>query len=253
MTMLTVATATHVGGRPANADAATVVTTSLGTAAAVVDGIGSELRTCAAAQLAAGTAATVAAHRGAQAGLMAAADTMPDYPGGPNAVAAVASVVNGQIEIAHVGDAAVWTYSATAGLRRWTVDQTAGEHIRHMLDNPGLTDADREALERVGAATEVLADYVLNGLKFATVSTMSWTPLRGEDADVELIIVTSDGVHKPLATGQIEELVRVFHDDPQRLADVLVEVAVLYEAGKHNPASDNATAAVIALPRRQAA
>ncbi|MEV6621052.1 hypothetical protein AB0M83_02590 [Amycolatopsis sp. NPDC051106] len=252
MTMLTVATATSIGGRVANADAAAVVTTPLGTAASVVDGIGSELRTCAAAKLAAGTAAAVAAHRGAQAGLMAAADTMPDYPDGPNAVAAVASVVDGRIEVAHVGDAAVWTYSATAGLRRWTVDQTAGEHIRHMLDNPGLTDAGRETLERVGAAAEVLSDYVLNGLKFATVSTMSWTPLRGQDASVERIILTSDGVHKELTVTQIEDLARVFYDNPQALAEILVDLAVRDEHGKHNPGSDNATAAVIAVTGTEA-
>ncbi|MET8847984.1 hypothetical protein [Amycolatopsis sp. NPDC004625] len=248
MTMPTVAVATHIGGRVANADAASAVITPLGIAAAVVDGIGSEPRTCTAAKLAAETAAAVAAHRGAQAGLMAAADTMPDYPGAPNAVAAVVSVVGGRIEVAHVGDAAVWTYSDTAGLRRWTVDQTAGEHIRHMLDNPGLIASDRDALERVGAATEVLSDYVLNGLAFATVSTMSWTPLRGEDAKVERIIVTSDGVHKELTAGQIEDLARVFADDPQALAEILVELAV---TGGSAPEADNATAAVISLARQR--
>ncbi len=247
MTMLTVATATHIGGRVANADAAVVLTTPLGTAAVVVDGIGSELRTCAAAKLAAGTAAAVAAHRGAQAGLMAAADTMPDYSGAPNAVAAVASVVDGRIEVAHVGDAAVWTYSTARGLRRWTVDQTAGEHIRHMLDNPGLTDAGRETLDRVGDAVEVLDDYVLNGLAFATVSTMSWTPLRGDDANVDLVIVTSDGVHKRLDVARIERLTGRWWRDPHALAADLVHVAVTDPEDNTDPDSDNATAAVIAL------
>ncbi|MFI5584582.1 hypothetical protein ACIA5G_06090 [Amycolatopsis sp. NPDC051758] len=253
MTMLHVGAATAIGGRPANADAVSVVTNPLGTAAAVVDGIGSEQDTCDASTLAAGTAAVVASHRGAQAGLMAAADTMPDYSGAPNAVAAVASVVDGRIEVAHVGDAAVWTYSATAGLRRWTVDQTAGEHIRHMLDNPGLTGAGRDALTQLGTAAEVLSDYVLNGLAFATVSTMSWTPLRGEDANVDLIIVASDGVHKQLTAAQIEGMAGVFTADPQGLAEILVDLAVRDDSCTQDPDSDNATAAVIAVAGRGAA
>ena len=157
--------------------------------------------------------------------------------------------MDGRIEIAHVGDAAVWTYSATAGLRRWTVDQTAGEHIRHMLDNPGLTDAGRDALEQFGAATEVLSDYVLNGLAFATVSTMSWTPLRGADANVERIILTSDGVHKQLSLRAIENFASMC-SDPQELAKGLVHLAVRDFSGiKLDPASDNASVAVISLVR----
>ena len=169
MTMLKVAAATKIGGRSANADAVSVVTTPLGTAAAVVDGIGSEKDTCDAAWVAAATGAAVAAHRGAQAGLMAAADTMPDYPGAPNAVAACASVVDGRIEVAHVGDAAVWTYSATAGLRRWTVDQTAGERVRHMLDQsrPHRRRAGHAGPDR-GRGGGCCSDYVLDGLAFAS-------------------------------------------------------------------------------------
>lgn len=119
--IISVGTASHIGDRSANADAVTAVTTPLGMCAAVVDGVGSSTEVCVVARLAADVAATVGAHKGAQAGIMAAADTMPDYPGAPNAVAAVVSVVNDQIEIAHVGDAAVFTWDGPGNLRRWTV------------------------------------------------------------------------------------------------------------------------------------
>jgi serine/threonine protein phosphatase PrpC len=247
----TLANATHIGGRSTNADAGSVVHTPLGGAAAVVDGIGSTPAVATAARLAADTAALVASHRGAQAGIMAAADTMPDYPGAPNAVGAVVSIgPDGRIEIAHVGDTAVWTWSATAGLRRWTVDQTTGEHVTHMLRNPHLTTADQQTLNRLGAATEVLTDYVLNGLAYATISTISWTPLRGENAEVDLILLTSDGVHKRLNADRIGELVARQANDAQALVDALVTAAITAPTDPDEEA-DNATAAVILTHRSQ--
>ncbi|MGW4829774.1 PP2C family protein-serine/threonine phosphatase [Amycolatopsis japonica] len=251
-TNLALAAATHIGGRPANADAVCFVHNPLGSAAAVVDGIGSSPAVCQAARRAAEHATLVASHRGAQAGIMAAADTMPDYPGAPNAVAAVVSVEpGGRIEIAHVGDAAVWTWSRAAGLRRWTVDQTAGEHVAHMLRNPGLTTADKATLTRLGDVAEVLSDYVLNGLVYATVSTVSWTPLRGDDANVDLVLLTSDGVHKRLDHTRIAELIQDNAATPDGLADVLVAAAVAAPSDDPDEVADNATAAVIAFGERE--
>ncbi|SCL42169.1 Serine/threonine protein phosphatase PrpC [Micromonospora pallida] len=246
---VTLASASRIGGRDANADAASVVGNPLGVAAAVIDGIGSSPAVVAAARRAAGTAAIVASHRGAQAGIMAAADTYPDYPRSPNAVAAVASIEpGGRIEIAHVGDCAVWTWSAAAGLRRWTVDQTAGQHVAHMMRNPGLTAMDRAALADHGdKVVAALDDYVLNGLVYATISTISWTPLRGEAADVDLIVLTSDGVHKPLSDEQIAELVERHADDAQALADALVDAGTGLPRTDPDEAPDNATAAVILI------
>lgn len=252
---LTLASATHVGGRTANADAAAVEHNPLGAAAAVVDGIGSSPAVVVAARRAAEQAAIVASHRGAQAGIMAAADTMPGYPGAPNAVAAVVSVEpGGRIEIAHVGDVAVWTWSAAIsgpGLQRWTVDQTAGEHIAHLLRSPNLTPADCEALERVGGAVGALCDYVLNGLVYATISTISWTPLRGEHAEVDLILLTSDGVHKRLDHDQIAELIARYATDADALVEHLVHAAVTATVSDPDEAADNATAAVITLRKGQ--
>ncbi|MCX4470425.1 hypothetical protein OOK41_08915 [Micromonospora sp. NBC_01655] len=246
---VTLASATRVGGRDANADAAAVVGTPLGVGAAVIDGIGSSPAVVAAAQLAACTAAVVAAHRGAQAGIMAAADTYPDYPGAPNAVGAVVSVEpGGRIEIAHVGDCAVWTWSKTGGLTRWTVDQTAGQHVTHMLGNPGLTELDRAALAEHGdQVVGALADYVLNGLVFATISTISWTPLRGPAGVADLVLLTSDGVHKALPAARIAELAETHVENVQALADALVDVAVTEPRADPDETADNATAAVIRL------
>ncbi len=245
---ITVGTATVVGGRTRNADAVAVSTIPLGTGAAVVDGIGSSPEVCRAARLAADTAAVVAAHRGAQAGIMAAADTMPDYPDAPNAVAAVVSVEpDGRIEIAHVGDAAVWTWSPTTGLFRWTEAQTVRSHIVHMLANPSLTTADRQRLAQYGDAMDVMDDYVLSGLAYATVSTIAWTPLRNGDADVPLVLLTSDGVHKPLHELDILDLIHPHQHDPQALADALVNNALAVPLAGPDEVRDNATAAVIRL------
>ncbi|WP_158842649.1 hypothetical protein [Saccharothrix deserti] len=245
---ITVGTATDIGERTRNADAVAVSAIPLGTGAAVVDGIGSSVEVCRAARLAADTAAVVAAHRGAQAGIMAAADTMPDYPGAPNAVAAVVSVEpDGRIEVAHVGDAAVWTWSPTVGLFRWTAAQTVRSHIVHMRTNPGLTTAARKHLAQFADAMDVMDDYVLNGLAYATVSTIAWTPLRSSDAAVPLVLLTSDGVHKPLHNLDIADVIGRHTDDPQALAEALVNNALAVPLADLDEVRDNATAAVIRL------
>jgi serine/threonine protein phosphatase PrpC len=246
--IVTMAAATDVGGRLVNADAAAIEMNPLGAAAAVVDGIGSSPAVVCAARRAADTAAVVASHRGAQAGILAAADTVPSYDGAPNAVAAVVSLEpGGLIEVAHAGDAAVYTWSAAAGLRRWTVDQTAGQHVAHTLSNPGLDNGVREVLQRYGSkVVAALDDYVLNTLGHATVSTISWTPLRGDAADPQVIVLTSDGVHKPLPAARIASLVERHHTEPVVLARALVTTAV--ETLTADPA-DNATAVVVLRAR----
>lgn len=246
------ATTTNIGGRSANADAASIEANPLGVGAAVVDGIGTSPAVYTAASRAAATAAVVASHRGAQAGLMAAADTMPDYPGSPNAVGACVSLEpGGRIEIAHVGDCAVWTWSPSVGLRRWTVDQTAGEHVVHMLRNPDLTATAGTVPAQHGAqVVTALSDYVLNGLVYATVSTMSWTPLRGEAGDVDVIALTSDGVHKALSDGHITDLIIRHIGDVQALANALVDDAVTAPRVDPDEVADNATATVLTLTAR---
>lgn len=246
------ATATRVGGRTANADAASAIVTPLGSAIAVVDGIGSNPQTCEAARRAAEHAAIIASHRGAQIGLLAAAQLYPDHDDTPNAVASVASVTaSGEIEIAHAGDTAVYTWSTTAGLRRWTIAQTVGEHIRHMASNHrSLGDESRAALIDLGhQGLDVLDDYVLTGLRYADVHTISWKLLTGDAAAVDLVLIASDGVHKQISAARLAELVERHAADPQALTDALVTAAV---HAVPDGDSDNATAAVLRLPGRVA-
>ena len=244
--------ATRVGGRAVNADAVNVQANPLGAGAAVVDGIGGSPTVVAAARVAADTAAVVASHRGAQAGILAAADTMPDYPDAPNGVAAVASIDRfGRIEIAHVGDAAAWTWSAAAGLRRQTADETVGQHIAYMLSNPTIAGSDRDVLEaHAGRVVSALDDYVLGTLVRASVATVSWTPLRGDAAAVDVIVLTSDGVHKVLPVDRMAALVEEHAGDAQGLADALVDSAVSAASSRQDEVADNATAAVFAIPSR---
>lgn len=237
------ASATRIGGREVNADGVAVIASPLGIGVAVIDGIGSNPETVAAARLAADVAATVGSHRNAQAALLAASDVIPDYPTGPNAVGAVATVdPGGRIEISHVGDCAVFTWSSSIGLRRWTVGETAGAHIEHMLyGNPDLPDT-HQAVLRAHAAdiVAVMDDYILGTISGATISTISWAVVRDE---VDVVLLTSDGVHKAILPERIAELAERHNGDAEALADALVNTAVA-EAGED---ADNATVAVVAL------
>lgn len=67
-------------------------------------------------------------------------------------------------------------------------------------------------------------DYILNGLKFATINTIVWTPLRGPLP--RFVILTSDGVHKILGHLHLNALINQHHSDPQALADAIVANAV---------------------------
>jgi serine/threonine protein phosphatase PrpC len=157
-------------------------------------------------------------------------------------------VNGGRIEIAHVGVAAVWTWSRAGGLRRWSVDETAGQHVAHMLKNPGLTADTRDVLAQHGdQVVAALDDYILNGLVYATISTISWTPLRGQDAEAELLLLTSDGVPKPLSDKEIARLAGRHAGDAQALADALVDAAVTAPRSDPDEVADNATAAVLTL------
>lgn len=241
------ATATHTGSRSANADAVHVEHSPLGIGAAVIDGIGSAPEVCTAARRAADHAAIIASHRGAQAGLLAAAALYPDYESSPNAVGAVVSVdPDGDVEVAHVGDAAVYTWTPAEGLTCWTPGITVAAHVRRMLDNPNLSDADRAALGRLGGAVEIMDAYVLTTLVQADPHTISWTPVRHRQGRPHLVLVLSDGVHKQIGGEMLRSLVEAYHRTPQDLADALVHRATT------TPRSDNATAAVLRLTHDRA-
>lgn len=243
---LTIGHATDIGGRKANADAVRVRYHDGRAGLALVDGIGSDPEVCEAARLAADVASIVAMSRNAQAGIVAAIDSYPEYTDCPNAVGAVVSVEpDGRIEIAHVGDVKVWTLSDEHGLKCWTVDQVVGQHILHLKKHTGLGDEDHAVLDKSFADLDRLAeamnDYVLNGFVWATLSSASWTPLRPGYDKVKLLLAASDGVHKVLTAEQLAAFVDEHHENPQELADQVVAGAVAL-GGEH---TDNATAAAI--------
>ncbi|CRK59048.1 hypothetical protein [Alloactinosynnema sp. L-07] len=226
---ITTAIATRIGGRDANADAAFAHLTEDGRlGAALIDGIGSSPIVVEYATIAATVAARVGSHRSALAGLLAASDTYPNGHGVPNAVGAIVTVDDvGWIDIAHVGDCAVWTWRTDTGLTRWTLDHTVGSQAAYM----GL---------ETGAVLDRLDDYVQTTLRDATVSTVATGLIRGHETP-DLVVITSDGIHKVVAADVIGAVLATKPDDPQLLADALADAA--------DPHGDNATALVVAITR----
>ena len=112
--------------------------------------------------------------------------------------------------------------------------------MEHALAGTTLTDAERAVLAEHGPAVAApLHRSISSGLVYATVSTISWTPIRGPRPDV--LVVTSDGVHAVLGEQEMEALCRQQHGSgAQVLADALV-----HAADASAPGGDNASAAVL--------
>lgn len=229
MATISVATASHRGGRARNADAVAAYRdsdTGL-TAAVVVDGIGTEPAVVELAELAAKVAVRVGAKHGALAGLLSTSD-LATYPM-PDAVACLAVHYpdDDAILIAQVGDCRAYSWDGDT-LTQHTEDHTTGQQMRRH----GALEA--EALEH--------DDAVLTTIGRAVVATVTRVQVTAP-----LVILTSDGVHKPLSNDRIAELVRAHAADPQVLADQLVVVAIAADGGPHAEHVDNASAVVLRL------
>lgn len=226
---ITTATATHIGDRTHNCDAAVAAVSPATTAVALIDGIGSSDEIAYTAQLLAEVAARVGVRKGPLLGLLAAGELI-DGPGPespkPNAVGAVAVVYPGDMAtvIAHVGDVRV--YSWTDGvLTSHTTDHTVGELLRQV---------------GVEEQQSVLHDnWVRTTLGRLTVGSI---PLV--DVQAKVVVMTSDGVHKVLTDDQIASVVAEHEHDPQELADALVEAA-LAVVPEDIGTRDNTTVAVL--------
>ncbi|MFB8235498.1 hypothetical protein ACFC58_03010 [Kitasatospora purpeofusca] len=230
-----VATATGTSG--ITGDAAYVHTLADGTVAAcVVDGIGHSPRITARAALLAEVGARIAATRGPLHGLLAAAELISD-PGPEEdavAVAAVAHPGRGQFSIAWTGDCAAWSYNPDTGeVAPLTTDHTMGEFLRQV--HPAGPPARAEHYD----------EWVRVSLARSSIATV-----RETTAATRLVVLASDGIHKPLGPDRFATLVRSFGDaDLQRLADGLLQGALAraghpYQRGER----DDATVAVLALP-----
>ncbi|MET9096219.1 hypothetical protein ABZX72_29490 [Streptomyces cyaneofuscatus] len=223
--------ATREGTAQDNADAARVYRMSTGTVgAAVIDGIGHGPRTSATAPLLAETAARVAAHRGALAGILSAGLLVADegHDGEEaNAVAVVVIVDALGTRAAWVGDCDVLGWDGRR-LRRYSTPQVMGEWVR-----------------QYGPPVEIAAHYdgwVRVSLHSATVATTCEV-----DIPDPVVILTSDGVHDQVTADVMEDLAREHHHDPQAFADALVAAAQADAEGYR----DDATAIVIKIKKEQ--
>ncbi|MGO1055628.1 PP2C family protein-serine/threonine phosphatase [Crossiella sp. CA198] len=224
--LIRVAMATRRGIRENNMDAAAAFESSRGLlAAAVVDGIGNHAYGPETMRLCAVTAARISTTRGTMAGVLAAAGLIED-PGveeyRPNAVAVVALAEAGEeTDIAWVGDSHAYSWDGTR-LHRRTTPHTMGEFLRQNGDIDLAPEHD---------------NWVRVSLTTATPTNIA----RAAIPAGELVLLLSDGLDGVPAE-ELTALVQQHQDNPEALADALVEAARADEDGYR----DDATAIVLA-------
>ncbi|WP_433267247.1 PP2C family protein-serine/threonine phosphatase [Actinosynnema sp. CS-041913] len=224
---VTVHTATHIGARSHQCDATATATGPDGTTAvALIDGIGSNDTVAATVPLLAEVAARVGARRGALAGLLAAAELVSSGTADittPNAVGVLAvTYPDGETSIAHCGDTRAYSLDPRNNLSGHTADHTVAQMLRDHGYHGSTWDLDA---------------HVRTTLARATVASITTTSTRDP-----LVILTSDGIHKPLTDPEIATLTAE-HPHPRQLADHLVTAALAGPQDEDGP--DNTTTAVI--------
>ncbi|MFJ7281037.1 PP2C family serine/threonine-protein phosphatase [Kitasatospora sp. NPDC098663] len=238
LTGVLTAVATAAGTTGISGDAAYVYTLADGTTAAcVVDGIGHSAQITERAALLAEVGARIAATRGPLHGLLTAAELISD-PGPEDlpeedavAAAAVAHLDRAEFSLAWTGDCAAWSYDPdTEEVMKLTTDHTMGQFLRQV--HPGGPPARAEHHD----------DWVRVSLARSSIATV-----REAESNAPLVVLASDGVHKPLGD-RFPTLVRSLADaGPQRLADGLLQGALLCAADQRGETDD---ATVVVLARR---
>lgn len=228
--------ASRIGGRQHQADAtsAHVSLNSDDHAWAVADGIGDHPLSAEAAAIAAATAARVAARDGASAGLLAATDVLPGLPGEDTVmvVAAPLPAADGAgWDVAWVGDCRAYEYRAETGqCVQLTVDHTRGQELRI-----ALADSYNDRSDELEAYARRSDHIVTSSVGTATETNIGRTTTRWPR---QRLILTSDGVHKPVPLRSITRAARTFTDS--RACAHRLTLATRYFGG-----TDNATAMVI--------
>jgi len=204
-------TASAQGPRSHNADAvgAYAAAGAPGIVFALADGVGDDPAAAQAARVAAAAAARTPVHKGPVEAVLAAQQAVRERSYG-DAVLVVAMPVAGGYRIAWVGDARAYAWDGSA-LRRLTTDHTLAEYFRahHQPVTPRM---------------EHVVTTSVRTTKLHEIGTAEM-PSGG-------LLLTSDGVHKPLTANAIRAILM----NPDQGAADLVEAAIA------RGGSDNATA-----------
>jgi hypothetical protein len=226
--------ALRIGGRTHQADSTGTHVSLVGARHgwALADGIGDSLLAAHAAGSAAATAAYVAADR--VAGLLAATGTLAAVHDGDTVMVVAAPLPTergGGWDIAWVGGCRAYDYDPdTDVLTQLTVDHTEGQQLRNTLaeryrDRPQFLKDLVAGRDNVVTSSVATADH--NSLGHVTTAG----PRRR-------LLLTSDGVHKPVPHASLTRACRTFRD-PAACANRLT-LAARYFGG-----TDNAAAIVI--------
>jgi protein phosphatase len=204
-------TASAQGPRSHNADAvgAYAAAGAPGIVFALADGVGDDAAAAQAARVAAAAAARTPVHKGPVEAVLAAQAAVRERSYG-DAVLVVAMPYDGGYHIAWVGDSRAYAWDG-ATLRRLTTDHTLAEYFRarHQPVTPRMEHVVTTSVRTTKPHEIGTAEMTSGGL-----------------------LLTSDGVHKPLTANTI----RMILADPDHGAAELVEAAIT------RGGSDNATA-----------
>ncbi|WP_338683413.1 SpoIIE family protein phosphatase [Streptomyces acidiscabies] len=219
--------ATREGTALDNADAARVYRLADGTVgAAVIDGIGHGPHTSRTVPLLAEVAARISARRGPIAGLLTASELIADAGADGEEADAVAVAVRAfpdddVVVVNWTGDSRAYGWNGER-LELYTDDHTVGAQLR----------ANGVALDIARGHDS----WLRTSLARASIGTVYTAGIKDR-----LVILTSDGVHDQIPEAELTALVREHADDPQSLADALVDAARPDATGYR----DDATAIVI--------
>ncbi len=204
-------TASAQGPRSHNADAvgAYAAAGAPGIVFALADGVGDDPAAAQAARVAAAAAARTPVHKGPVEAVLAAQQAVRERSYG-DAVLVVAVPVAGGYRIAWVGDARAYAWDGTA-LRRLTTDHTLAEYFR----------------ARRQPVTPRMEHVVTTSVRTTKPHEIGTAEVTGGG-----LLLTSDGVHKPLTGSAIRAILA----DPAHGAAELVAAAIAHGG------SDNATA-----------
>ncbi|MBE1493198.1 hypothetical protein H4696_000298 [Amycolatopsis lexingtonensis] len=229
-------TALRIGGRAHQADATGTHVSLAGARQgwALADGIGDHLLAAHAAASAAATAAYAAAGSGAVVGLLAATGTLAAVHPGDTVMVVAAPLPperGAGWDIAWVGDCRAYEYDPdTDVLTQLTIDHTQGQELRTNLADR-YQDRPQHLEELAARRDNVVTSSVATADQYSLGRVTTTGPRRR-------LLLTSDGVHKPVPHASLVRACRTF-SDPAACANRLT-LAARYFGG-----TDNAAAMVI--------